>query len=110
MPPAEGMAARIRLRHMRVAMPAGAILAAGAVAAAGPDTKAAGPDFEAARPNFEAAGPDFEAGPGAHVAPFGARICPISQGSHASGGINPSQTGFKGTPITYYKLWPKHAI
>ena len=44
---------------MRIAIPsAGAILAAGAIAAAGPDTKAAGPDFEAAGPDFEAAGPD----------------------------------------------------
>ena len=33
------------------------ILAAGAIAAAGPDSEADGPDFEAA-------GPDFQAGPG----------------------------------------------
>ena len=34
-------------------MPAGAILAAGAISAAGPGTKAAGPDPEAAGPDFE---------------------------------------------------------
>ena len=55
------MAARAQLRRTRAAVPAGAILAGGAIAAAGPDTKAAGPDFEAARPDFEAAGTDFEA-------------------------------------------------
>ena len=33
-------------------MPAGAILAAGAIAAAGPDFEAAGPDFKADGPDF----------------------------------------------------------
>ena len=34
--------------------------AAGATAAAAPDTKATGPDFEAAGPDLKAAGPDFD--------------------------------------------------
>ena len=59
MAPAETIAACARRSRVRAAIPsAGAILAAGAVAAAGPDTKAAGPDFEAAGPGFEAAGSD----------------------------------------------------
>ena len=58
----------MRLRRARAAIPAGARIAAGAIAGGGSDTEAAepdfevaGPDFEAARPDFEAAGPDFEA-------------------------------------------------
>ena len=44
--------ARTRARRSlaRAAMPNGAIVPAGAIAAAGPDTKAAGPDFDSAGP------------------------------------------------------------
>ena len=58
MAPAQGMAACGRLRRAHAALPAGAILAAGTKAAAGPDAKASGTDFEAAVPDFEVAGPD----------------------------------------------------
>ena len=43
-------AARARRRQACAAMPAGAILAAGTIPAAGPDFEAAGLDFEAAGP------------------------------------------------------------
>ena len=49
---------RARLRRARAAIVSAGAILAGAIAAAGPDTKAAGPDFEAAGPDFEAAGPD----------------------------------------------------
>ena len=57
MAPAEGMAASAQLRLARAAMPAGAILAAGA-AAAGPDTKAAA-TIAAAGCSDGNLGPDF---------------------------------------------------
>ena len=41
MAPAEGMAVRVQPRRARAAMPAGAILVAVPIAAAGPDSKAA---------------------------------------------------------------------
>ena len=66
--PAEGTAAHAQLRRLRAATPADAILAAGAIVTAGPDTKAAA-TIAAAGCSDSNLEPDFSDAHGAHAGP-----------------------------------------